>query len=86
MSQRKYALDIFQDIGFTGARLEKFPMEQNLKLSLIEKLNDPSKFRRLIDRLIYLTVTKPDIVYQFVCLVNLCMNQENHIGRQLFEL
>ena len=40
-------------------------MEQNLKLSLIEgeKLNDPSKYRRLIGRLIYLSVARPDIVY-----------------------
>ena len=65
MSQRKYALDILQDIGLIGARLEKFPMEQNLKLLLIEgeKLNDPRKYRRLIGRLIYLIVTRPDIVY-----------------------
>ena len=65
MSHRKYALDILQDTGLTGARSEKIPMEQNLKLSLTEgeKLNDPSKYRRLVDRLIYLTVTRPDIVY-----------------------
>ena len=39
-------------------------MEQNLKLSLTrEKLNDPSKYRWLIDRLIYLTITRLDIQY-----------------------
>ena len=65
MSQRKYALDILQDTGLTGARSEKFPMEQNLKFSLTEgeKLNDPSKYIRLIGILIYLTVTRVDIVY-----------------------
>lgn len=35
MSQRKYALDILDDIGLTGAKLEKFPMEQNLKILLL---------------------------------------------------
>ena len=65
MSQRKYALDIFQHTSLIGARPEKFPMEQNLKLSSTEreKLNDRSKYRRLVGRLIYLTVTRPDIMY-----------------------
>ena len=65
MSRRKYALDILQDSGLTGARLEKFPMEQNLKLNSTDGalLNDPTKYRRLIGRLIYLIVTRLDIVY-----------------------
>ena len=65
MSQRKYALDILQDSGLTGARPTQFPMEQNLKLTTTdgELLNDATKYRRLVGRLIYLTVTRPDIVY-----------------------
>ncbi|XP_015162487.1 uncharacterized mitochondrial protein AtMg00810-like [Solanum tuberosum] len=65
MSQRKYALDILQDSGLLGARLDKFPMEDNLKLTPThgELLNDPTKYRRLIGRLVYLMVTRPDIVY-----------------------
>lgn len=65
MSQRKYALDILEDSGHTGSRPESFPMEQNVKLTLTdgEKLHDPMRYRRLIGRLIYLTVTRPDIVY-----------------------
>jgi len=65
MPQRKYALDILQDAGLTDARPYKFPMEQYLKLTPDEGelLKDPVKYRRLMGRLIYLTVTRPDIVF-----------------------
>ncbi|XP_070673914.1 uncharacterized mitochondrial protein AtMg00810-like [Malus domestica] len=65
MFQRKYALDILQDSGLMGARPDKFPIEQNLKLTPIDGalLDDPTKYRRLVGRLIYLTVTRPDIVF-----------------------
>jgi len=47
MSQRKYALDILQDTRLTGARQDKFPMEQYLKLTPDggELLKDSVKYR-----------------------------------------
>lgn len=76
ISQRKYALDILHDAGLTGARPYHFPMEQNLKLTPTngEILKDPTRYRRLVGRLIYLTVTRPDIVYS-VRILSQFMNQ-----------
>ncbi|CAH9129521.1 unnamed protein product [Cuscuta epithymum] len=65
LSQRKYTLDILEESGFLAGRPSLFPMEQNLKLRPDDgsPLIDASLYRRLIGRLLYLTVTRPDIVY-----------------------
>lgn len=65
ISQRKYLLDILKDVGLLGARPAGFPMEQNLKLLPDKRdlLHDPCRYRRLIGRLIYLTITRPDITF-----------------------
>lgn len=42
-----------------GAKLAKTPMEQNLRLSKL--IADPTQYRRLIGRLMYLTMTRPDL-------------------------
>ncbi|XP_042944481.1 uncharacterized mitochondrial protein AtMg00810-like [Carya illinoinensis] len=65
LNQRKYALDILSDSGQLGARTALFPMEQHLKLTAQDGdlLPDPGLYRRLVGRLIYLTITRPDIVY-----------------------
>ncbi|CAA7031059.1 unnamed protein product [Microthlaspi erraticum] len=65
LSQRKYVLDIISEMGLLGAKPSLFPMEQNHKLSLSTSpmLSDPEHYRRIVGRLIYLAVTRPELSY-----------------------
>ncbi|XP_024163972.1 uncharacterized mitochondrial protein AtMg00810-like [Rosa chinensis] len=73
--QRKYALEIIEDTGLLGATPVDTPMEKGLKLSdHSDLLKDPGKYKKLIGRLIYLTVSRPDITY-VVQVLSRFMNQ-----------
>lgn len=80
MHQRKYVLELISDLGISGAKPVYSPMEINDKFSTVEfdehigstsndpPLRDPSSYQRLIGRLLYLTVIRPDICFPVQCL------------------
>ena len=65
LRQRKYALEIVEESGLLGSKPTDFPMAENHNLALAKgrRLADPSQYRRLVGRLIYLTITRPDLCY-----------------------
>jgi len=65
LNQRKYVLDILTVVGLTGAKPAWFPLPKGLKLStdVGTILSQPDSYRRLVGRLLYLTLTWPDISY-----------------------
>ena len=65
LCQRKYALGIIEETGLWAAKPAPFPVEQNQTLALDKgpDLADVTAYRRLVGRLIYLAVTRPDLAY-----------------------
>ena len=65
LSQCKYALDILSKTGLLGCRPADFLMQQNHKLALTEDADYeyPTRYCRLIGRLVYLTITRPKLCY-----------------------
>ncbi|RVW73598.1 Retrovirus-related Pol polyprotein from transposon TNT 1-94 [Vitis vinifera] len=65
LSQRKYALDILEETGMLDCKPVDTPMDPNVKLvpGQGEPLGDPGRYRRLVGKLTYLTITRPDISF-----------------------
>jgi len=63
ISQRKYALDILEEIGLMNSKSVDTSMDPSVKLlpNQGEPLSDPEKYKRLVGKLNYLTITRPDI-------------------------
>ncbi|RVW65566.1 Retrovirus-related Pol polyprotein from transposon RE1 [Vitis vinifera] len=65
LSQRKYALDILEETGMLDCKPVDTPMDPNVKLipGQREPLGDLGRYRRLVGKLNYLTITHPDISF-----------------------
>lgn len=70
LSQRKYALDLLTTTGLNNAKPLTIPFDPNTKLLLNEGplLDNPSLYRQLVGKLLYLTVTRPDLAFAAQCL------------------
>ena len=64
LSQWKYVLDLLSKIGKLGAKPCSTPMTPNVQITKEGDLfEDPEKYRKLVGKLNYLTVTHSDITY-----------------------
>lgn len=65
LSQRKYAMDLLASAGLTEAKPLSIPFDPNKKLLLNQgnSLANASLYRQLEGKLIYLTITRPNLSY-----------------------
>ncbi|KAL4310349.1 hypothetical protein GQ457_01G030280 [Hibiscus cannabinus] len=65
LCQRKYTLELLQEFGFLECKPATTPMVPSKKLSKQDgvPLQDITLYRKLIGKLLYLTNTRPDIVF-----------------------
>jgi Reverse transcriptase (RNA-dependent DNA polymerase) len=65
ISQRKYVFGLLKEIKKLGSKPVSTPIDSNVKLNTEdgEPLKDIHHFQRLIEKLIYLTVNRPDMSF-----------------------
>jgi len=83
ITQRKYVLDLLEETELLNSKSVETPIDPNIKLlpSQGEPLSDPEKYKRLVGKLIYLTITRPDISFA-VSVVSQFLNSPcvNHLN------
>ena len=68
LSQRKYTIDLLNEAGDLGGRAAKTPLEEGYKVMREGEIEDKSyedvkHYRRMVGKLIYLTITRPDVCF-----------------------
>lgn len=65
LCQHKNALDIVAKTGLSWGKPSSVPIEQNHRLAMSTEpfMDNPDSYRILVGRLIYLTITRPELSY-----------------------
>lgn len=65
MSKKKYTTDLLKEYGLHRTNPMRLPLEARLKLTSDagDLLPSPTEYQRLFEKLIYLTITRPDIAF-----------------------
>ena len=65
LCQRNFTLELLFDKGLLASKPANVPMDQSAKFrsSMGEDVPDPSLYKKIIGKLLYLTLTRPDIYY-----------------------
>ncbi|XP_052619763.1 uncharacterized mitochondrial protein AtMg00810-like [Lactuca sativa] len=68
LNQRKYCLELLHEFGMLGCKPASTPLEANFVPKRSSVSSDPlleniTEFQKLVGKLIYLTITRPDISY-----------------------
>ncbi|CAM8971500.1 unnamed protein product [Rhodiola kirilowii] len=65
LNQRKYALELLEEHNLLQCKPAKTPLnlKHNLSLSSEALLPDPLPYRKLVGKLIYMSITRPDLAY-----------------------
>jgi hypothetical protein len=65
MSQRKYAIELINHAGLQDAKPSAIPLDPTIKLNMTDgdSLTDPTLYRSLVGKLLYLTITRPYLAF-----------------------
>lgn len=77
--KKKYVLDLLKETNMLGYKFVSNPIEPNHKLwdTTTNSLENPTSYKRLIGKLIYLTIARPDVTYA-ISVVSQFMQNASH--------
>ncbi|XP_070014794.1 secreted RxLR effector protein 161-like [Nicotiana sylvestris] len=92
LNQRKYALELISEVGLSDCKPASIPMELNHKLTTVDydkhvgitedaELGDITAYQKLIGKLLYLTITRPDLCFVVQVLSQFMQNpKQSHLN------